>query len=520
MMKNIVKISVSGLAFSLEEEGYVLLDKYLGKLKNYYTQQQNGLEVVEGIEERIAELLRERMSTPEEVVSKALVQEVITIMGTPEEIETEKDNSDSKEESSYREQKEASRPDHKLYRNTDDRVLGGVCSGLAAYFDIEVALVRILFFIALMVGSLGFWAYLILWIVIPPARTVAEKCEMRGESPDFSGIQDRVKRGAERFEQGLRGAGRRMSRNMEGAGSEVIYGIGRFFAFCIGILLLMIAIPVLIAVPLSMIFSASWFFGALPQGFSQLVAFHGNALWISILAGLVFLLPFVGMLSGGIGLIFRLRPRRFRPGPLIFVCWLVSLIALIALMITATRPYYGGMEESRKEVPVYMQSDTLYVQYAGASDASRPYLWMEATASQAYLGWFEGERQSLQVVVYPLIRIVRVGAEEAIRLQLRGSASGRYVEEAYAHAEKTLPNYQLHDSLLRLWPHTYSPQNKWQGNWSEITIYLPQGKQVMLTTPYEHLFERSAPRISKGTFWKYQRRYDRRWNNRYFQEIF
>ena len=497
-MKNIVKISISGLAFTLEEDGYILLDKYLAQLKNYYAKQRNGMEVVEGIEERIAELLRERMSNPEEVVSTELIREVMAIMGKPEDIEEE--NTDQEAGDADGDRESTGRPDRKLYRNVDDRILGGVCSGLAAYFNVDTILFRILFFVALFFGSLGFWVYIVLWMVIPQAKTVAQKCEMRGESPDFLGIQERVKKGAEQVERGVRQAGRQAYRSIDREGAEVVNIIGRVIAFCVGVLLVLISVPILIVVPISFIFSASWFHGIWPQGFVQLVAFHGSGLWMCILAGLALLLPFVGMLSGGIMLIFGLKPKRFRPGLIIFTGWLISIIALVIMLIFASRPYHGGIEEARTEISVPMPSDTLYVRYVSTPEIPDKDIWVETNASEAFLAWFEGGRKNLRAVVYPRIRIVRVDSLQPMRIRLTGIASGRYMSEAHARAEESIPAYTLQDSLITLLPDVYSQSNKWQGNMSEVLIYLPKGKQVVLTSPYRHHFDRNAPTISKVTF--------------------
>jgi len=544
-MKNVIKISISGLAFTLEEDGYVLLDRYLGQLRKYYSKQQNGMEVVEGIEERIAELLRERMSTPEEVVSKELVQEVMAIMGKPEDIEeidsqgdgSEREQESSKGEPYYKGANWGAKTKRKLYRNIEDKVLGGVCSGIAAYFNMEPLLLRVIFVVLALFSSIGFgflrfwswhnfgphfgggsgWvilAYIILWIVIPAAKTVAQKCEMRGERPDFSGIQDRVKRGAEYIERNVRNASQHIRRNADGVGSEVANSVGRIITFCVGVLLIFIAMPVLVALPISLIFSASWLHGVLPSGVASIVAFNGSILWIKLLIALVVLLPFVGMFYGGIALIFNLRPQRVRPGLIIFATWLLSVAALVVMLIIATRPYYGGVEEAREEIPLQIHSDTLYVHYAHSSALPNKNLWMEANSSEAFLAWFEGDKQNLKAIVYPHIRIIRVDSTQPLRIRLTGRAAGRYVNEAITRAEETIAAYTLQDSLFTLLPDVYSSNNKWQGNMSEVTIYLPQGKQVVLAAPFRHHFDRSSPRISKGAIWKNRRFYPDNLSNR------
>jgi len=393
----------------------------------------------------------------------------------------------------------------------DDKVIGGVCSGIAAYFNLEPLLFRIIFVVLALFSSFGFgfsrlwfphhigisiggWAilaYIILWIVIPAAKTVAQKCEMRGERPDFSGIQDRVKRGAEYVEREVR-------RGAESVGPGVLSGIGRVIGICVGIMLILITIPILIALPVSLIFTSSLFNWVLPSGVASIVAFHGNILWIKILGALVLLLPFVGILYGGIALVFRLRPQRMRPGLFIFVLWLLSIIALAIVSALAVRPYYAGVEEARKELPVQIHSDTLYIHYANSLEIPRDDFGILATASEASLFWFEGGRKNFRAVAYPRIRIIRADSEQPLHIELIGEASGRYMNEAFTRAEESIPACTLQDSLLTIFPNIFTRNNKWQGNRGEVLIYLPKGKEAVLTAPYRHHFDRSAPRISKG----------------------
>ena len=72
----------------------------------------------------------------------------------------------------------------KLQRDTTNKVIGGVCSGLANYFNIDISLMRVLFIVAFICGSFGFWLYIIVWIVAPKAVTPAQKCELRGWEPN------------------------------------------------------------------------------------------------------------------------------------------------------------------------------------------------------------------------------------------------------------------------------------------------------------------------------------------------
>ena len=167
-MKQIERVSIGGYAFSLEKEAAQAVAAYLKDMTAYYPNP----EIVEGIEERMAELLLER--TPSDgVVTLSSVQEIMDILGRPEKIEEEEPERSTPEE----------KPKKKLYRDMENARVAGVCAGLAQYFDVDITLVRVLMLVALVAGSAGFWIYVILWIVVPKALTPAQQCEMRGISP-------------------------------------------------------------------------------------------------------------------------------------------------------------------------------------------------------------------------------------------------------------------------------------------------------------------------------------------------
>jgi phage shock protein PspC (stress-responsive transcriptional regulator) len=81
-----------------------------------------------------------------------------------------------------------------MYRDTDHRLIGGVCAGMGAYWNIEPWLVRTIFIVLTMMGGLGILVYLILYIVLPEAKTTAQKIEMKGEPVNIQNIKDSVKK--------------------------------------------------------------------------------------------------------------------------------------------------------------------------------------------------------------------------------------------------------------------------------------------------------------------------------------
>ena len=176
-MTEVEKVSIGGYAFTLEAEAYAMVKQYLDELNQFYSQREGGAEVMEGFEERMAELLYEKCAD-DGVATEAEVREIIAVLGKPSAIEAE-DGPEPKRTANP-EQADKPREKKRLFRDPTNKMLGGVCSGLAAYFDIDVTLIRILFLAAFFCGGFGFWLYIIIWIVAPKALTPAQKCELRG----------------------------------------------------------------------------------------------------------------------------------------------------------------------------------------------------------------------------------------------------------------------------------------------------------------------------------------------------
>ena len=171
-MKKTLNIGLGGKSFIIDEDAHERLKNYLDTFRSRLTEEQGG-EVMDDIEARIAELLLSNLGSGQQSVSLALVNRITAQLGMPDG-KPEFENNENMEE------KAMSTPVKKLYLDVESRKIGGVCSGLAAYFDIDVTLIRIVFLALLLAGSFGFWLYLIIWIVAPKALTPAQKCELRG----------------------------------------------------------------------------------------------------------------------------------------------------------------------------------------------------------------------------------------------------------------------------------------------------------------------------------------------------
>ncbi|OZV67642.1 PspC domain-containing protein [Winogradskyella aurantia] len=192
-MNKTVNINLAGVFFHIDEDAYLKLSRYLEAIKRSFTDSQGRSEIIADIEARIAELFSERIQNQKQVVGIKLVDEVISIMGQPEDYLVDDEIFEDEPQTKYKYQ---SKPTKKLFRDTDNSYIGGVSAGLGHYLSIDVLWVRLLW-ILLTIGSGGtfIFIYLIFWALVPEAKTTAEKLTMTGDAVNISNIEKKIKDG-------------------------------------------------------------------------------------------------------------------------------------------------------------------------------------------------------------------------------------------------------------------------------------------------------------------------------------
>lgn len=215
-MKKTLTVNLSGLVFHIDEDAYLKLQHYLDSIKAYLNNNMGRDEIIADIENRIAELFSEKKRS---VISIVDVEEVITIMGQPEDYVSEDEEEPRPQGRPY-----TTSSKKRLYRDPDNQVLGGVCSGIGHFAAIDPVWVRIIF-LALMFSGLSVIFYFVLWIIIPKAVSTAQKLEMKGKAATFSNIEDFVKESYQNVREDLKNV------DFKGAQSKAEKRAKGFFAF-------------------------------------------------------------------------------------------------------------------------------------------------------------------------------------------------------------------------------------------------------------------------------------------------
>lgn len=172
-MKKVIEVNIGRVNFTIEDEAYIQLKTYLARFEASLAK-NDAKEIMEDVEARVAEIFQKEIKYPNQVIGSDSVKKVIECLGEIGSSTNTENQSETKTESKMRTGK-------KLYRNVDDKVFAGVCGGLAAYFQIDTTIIRVVFIIVFLLGGSALLAYIILWVIMPKAVTVIQKMEMNGE---------------------------------------------------------------------------------------------------------------------------------------------------------------------------------------------------------------------------------------------------------------------------------------------------------------------------------------------------
>ncbi len=356
------------MAFVVDESAFNELKTYTDKLHAQFSHRADGQEIVADIESRIAELLNGKILTPDQVVTLADVKDVLLRMGDPSEL----DEGAEKTGSEQRSYGASTTTTHRLYRSADSKVIGGVCGGLGAYFNLDPVLFRIAFVGLTLLGSPiaigGFFplAYIVLWIATPLAVTVGQKLEMEGKKVNVSDMEQRIREEA-----------RNMAPHVRTAGESFLSVVGVlvkvfaiFFVSIFVIAGLAVSTALLVAlfgVDPSMMGSFFSFDNDADFAlFNVMYSFFPHLFWFKVSLFALAIIPTILMIVLVIKLLFKSRFRtRFVVIPLT-VLWVVALFAAMLTGISSLKGSFGGNSSVNETVYAPAPIDTLTIAYSDA----------------------------------------------------------------------------------------------------------------------------------------------------------
>ena len=371
-MNKTVTINISGIIFHIEEEAYDKLSKYLSTIKGYFSKADGGNEIMSDIEARIAEMLQSKTSAIKQVVLMSDVEFVMDNMGKPEEFAGEEQT--NTQNASYNESTEngSNEPVKKrLYRDADNKIIGGVCSGVGHYFGFDAVWLRIALALLLVFGGTGILLYIILWIAIPEAKTMSEKLAMKGEKADINNISKAVKEEAEQLKKRMEKYGKEFGNAASNAVprnaaekivdflGDLLTNIGKVLLKIIGILLVIFGVIFFLGLT-SSVFGASFFMDNNGKEWIDLILLNGKDFYIGIIGIAIFVgTPIIMMIYGGIKILFKINYSNRWINLSGGIIWLMGFLMLVYVGVR-TGTDFSKTAKVREDFPV-IQHETLYL---------------------------------------------------------------------------------------------------------------------------------------------------------------
>jgi phage shock protein PspC (stress-responsive transcriptional regulator) len=480
-MNKTVTINISGIIFHIEEDAYDTLSKYLTTIRGYFVNAQDKDEIMSDIEARIAELLKEKVSDYKQVVLMADVDHVMNIMGKPEDFAGEEaGQSNSSQEST------TINPNRKrrFYRDPDDKMIGGVCSGISHYFDIDPTIVRvILAVLAFTTFGVLITIYVILWMIIPEAKTTAEKLEMRGESIDINNISKTVKEEAEQLKA-------RMEKYGRTGGSKLGDFLKQFFNIVGKVLIKLIGLALVFIGIILMIFAIAVMFHktAINDTDAQLYVddfFGTNQILVSLGAVIVAGVPAIMLLYKGIKMLFGIRYHNKWLNIGSGVLWTIGLIILIFAAADMSKEFKSEGKVKNNFVVKNAKQDTLYI----AADLKNKLLEQFESYQEVRhmgkirIGGFRNSSvQKIDEEIYGAVQVNVVESEsDSFEINIIKIANGPDKRLALERARKISYSISQNDSLIVVDPlFKLEKGERLRGQNVTVMIGVPKGKVVKL----------------------------------------
>ncbi len=496
-MKKTVTANISGFVFNIDEDAYERLNEYLGHIRDHLSSDDGTDEILSDIESRIAEMFQEKITASKTVITISDVKEVISQLGEPEQFE----DPDAGSEKHSKSKEYETRSNRRLYRDPDDKYIAGVAGGLAAFFNLDPVWIRAAFIVFTFVYGFGPLLYIILWIVVPRARTTAERLEMRGEKVNISNIEKSIREELNDLKENIKEFSKEAKETFSDKGKkkkkkemtdERRSALVRALGIAAGVILLIFGFSMLIAtassvflLPFTIQLTTGVMNFAVLDILSVFIASSAMAKATSIALFLIIGIPILWIIMTAIQLLFDLRPRLKFLGVFTFILWLAAVGMLSVAGVKALSNFSNHYSYSQQFTLTTTQSPNLYFELGSDTRHNiRPHKDKENFSNFRAFMYDSGD----QVVGFPNLMIKPTNGQEPHFKIIRESRGATYNQ---AMANATNLNYTIvqQDSLLTFDPFFfYNEQKKWRGQKVRVELYVPRDKVIMMPRELERAF--------------------------------
>ena len=486
-MNKTINIHLAKLPFTLDEKAYQRLKKYLDQLNVLFENTQGKEEIIEDIEMRIAELFAEHKQQKEEVITDEIVQAVIDTLGAPEEFVDETEQEKNTQPLGTR----------KLYRDTDDRFIGGVAGGMSHYFGIESVWIRLLFLL-LLFSSIGgiVLIYILLWILIPEAVTTADKLKMRGEPVNVGNIKKKIKEELDQVSDTVKGVDyenlgdkvKEKSKTLFDLLVKALNVLLKLIRVVVGVLLIfwssMSIIALIISVFIGTIFTSFIPDELLFQSTMYDIPFPLLITTIVLLAGI----PFVFLFSLGSRLLSYRKNIMGRSTQLFLGgIWFVALLAIITLAIIESESKAITYEIRNQQSWASQTKDTLRLQRNNPIEAAETttYFNNERIITEGGQQFRFGDRIRLDI---------EQNTNDSIQMVTIKSAKGWSQDKAQNRAESIEHGVDFYDGTFLIDQYWRTAlENKSAGQKIKLRLKIPEGQHVWIDEEWGNYLDKKIP---------------------------
>ena len=488
VMNKTVTINLGGIVFHIDEDAYQKLSRYFDAIKRSLTNSSGQDEIIKDIEMRISELLGEKLLSDKHVIGLKEIDEVIAVMGQPEDYIIEEE---PKSEPAY----QAHKKSKKLYRDKDKGMIGGVAAGLSHYFGIDVVWIRVLLLLFFFGFGTGILAYIILWIATPEAVTTSEKLEMTGEPVTISSIEKKVREEFDSVSEKFKNVdydkyGNQIKTGADklaGSLSEIITNIFKVFAKFLGVILIITGLTILFFLFVGIFTLGTGAFIEFPwQEFVNAGNFTEYPIWVfGLLMFLAVGIPFFFLTLLGFRL---LSPTIKSIGSIakytLLALWILAIAALISIGIQqATEVAYEGKTIQKENLNV-QPTDTLQIKFR-----YNEYYTKDIDDNDNFR--FVQDASNNQLIYSNNIRFEILKTDEKLPfIQIERLARGKSFQEAKKRAEKIQYGFKLEGNQLLLDNYLLtSVTDKFRDQEVAIYLYLPEGVLFKVDQSAQHYDE-------------------------------
>ncbi|WP_348810600.1 PspC domain-containing protein [Flavobacterium maritimum] len=476
-MNKTVNINLGGMFFHIDEDAYQKLTRYFDAIKRSLSNSSGHDEIIKDIEMRVSELLNEKQKSDKHVIGLKDVDEVIAVMGQPEDYIIEDDLNGPK---TYTDT--GARRTKKLYRDREKGMIGGVAAGLGHYFGIDAVWIRITLLLLVFAGfGTGILAYIILWIVTPEAITTSEKLEMTGEPVNISNIEKKVREEFENVSGKIKNAdydkfGNQIKTGAGKIGSsfgDFIMTVFKIFAKFLGVILIISGFFVLISLLIGVFTLGSSDFIDVPwQSFIEAGNFTDYPIWsFGLLMFFAVGIPFFFLILLGFKL---LTPNLKSIGNIakytLLALWIIAIAILISIGVKqASEVAYEG-KTVQKETINLKPNDTLKIKFR-----YNEYYTKDIDDRESFK--FVQDSANNQLIYSNNVRFQVLHTDEKMPfVQIEKLARGKSFQDAKQRAEKIKYAIKIEGNQLILDNYLLTEMsNKFRDQEVEIFLYLPEG---------------------------------------------